>query len=992
MFSFFKTKIGLMLLGLFVSVLIAEIIINSFITINSIRTFTNYAHKESTDSLEKQSTNYLYLSTARRAKYYSLLFNGAAEIVALLRDNVENIYNNPDFFANKNPNYYKKLEYIPLNGIFATSSDVITAHGSGMKYTTLPLDIKTELNAISSLDNIILKIIDNSFDINSVWLSTVSNSVKYYPNKNLVDMKSYPSDIDFNFNFEFEKETMDDNFYGIKGIWSELFLSPKKSIVMSVISPVYDSNKNYKCVVALEVDLESLLSGISDLKLLDKYLYDAIFELGLDKQQFLIADRSGNLIAFTKEQLLFLGFPQSGKTKADSYYYKTLKYNLALSQNEQIKSLSEKISKHSDGIDIIERNGRQCYFAFSHIASTNWILLSFVQSNRLHAYEQQINKELSRTELVILKQFVFSAGVVLLIFIIISAFAFNYYLVIPIQILIKGLRSISKGNLKERIFIKRGRELGEAADTFNMMAGQLDMTRDELEKHKEHLEETVSKRTKELEESNKKFEFEKKRAEIATKAKSEFLVNMSHEIRSPMNAILGYTEVLLDEIQDSKVNHKLSIIYDNSINLLNIINEILDLSKIEADKIELRQEPFNLHHLVEGVVELFLPMAEAKNLTLSVINLSTVPEHIISDSTRLKQILVNIVNNAIKFTEIGHVLIELYHEQKNKDKIKLFINIKDTGTGIPDGEKDNIFEPFSQLDNQTSKYKGTGLGLTITKKIITKMNGRISVSDNPEGGTVFSIIFDDVTLAAEDYIKINSDKNSIDPENIIFKPAIVLVVDDNPENRILIKEHLRKQHLTILEADNGEDAISKVEGSLPDIILMDYRMPVMNGYETVIKLRSNKKFQNIPVVFVTASVLEMKSLPNIPPMDYLSKPLFKKELFAKLTKFLPYDLGNYKDILIKTTPYPKDKQPVYEELEKCRSFKAYLDEWKLIQNQFIINDMKEFAQKMYSLAQDINSNILLSWSKDIIDAVDNNDIKKLDQVFKSFINIVDPEC
>ena len=990
MFSFFKTKIGLILLVFFTLVLAASIILISTVSIISIKKFGKYALTESKRTLKEQSLNSLYLNTDKRANEYSLIFNEDINTLLYLNDKLLDIYNDLDWYSNKNINFYKKLDFIPSNGIFATSSNspVQTAYSSNLKHKILPSKIKTELNALYSLDNIMKEIKDNILNVKYIWMSTASNCVKFYPDEGLTEMKSYKTDIDF----MFKLETLKDNFFSKKAnIWTQVFLRPKTGLSLSIISPIYDKNGQYKGVVALELDINSLKHLIKPHSGSAKYLHKIIAELGIKNQKFFAADKSGNLIIFTQDQLNLLNISNCPLKKMSQYHYVPLNINLNSSSNKQIQNLAKEIFLKNDGSEVIRANNETYYFAYSRISFTNLILISYVPADKLLALTKKVGDGLDNTEHHTLKNFIIIAVIFLFFFITITGFVFNYYFIIPIQILVKGMRSISKGNLKERIFINRGKELEEVAETFNSMASQLDTTNSKLEKHKLHLAQTVKVRTNELADTNKKLEQEKERAENATKAKSKFLANMSHEIRSPMNAILGYSELLTEEIKDEKISHKLSVIYENSKNLLNIINEILDISKIEAGKVVLKQEIFDIYNLVDEIIELFTPMAESKNLHLSCNILTDVPRYIQLDPSRLKQILVNIVGNAIKYVANGYIRVELYHIQKDKDKITLYIDVKDTGLGIPDEKKESIFDAFSQLNSQKTKDKGTGLGLSITKKLIENMNGNISVVDNPDEGSIFKILLDDVSTSTEAFFKKQSKENSIDVNSIVFDPATILVADDKAVNRALIKEYLEKQSITMLEAIDGQEAINITEEKKPDIILMDYRMPVLNGYDAIIKLRKNKKFTSTPVIFITAAINEVKELKKLFLTDTLAKPIEKQDLYSLLIKFLPYKIhSDYKSksITIEQLNHNESKS---KKIDKCYITKAYIDEWSIIQKQFIINKMKEFAEKIYKLGVDINSDTLILWSKEVIASVEYNDIRKLNKVFSSFNCIVKPD-
>jgi len=331
----------------------------------------------------------------------------------------------------------------------------------------------------------------------------------------------------------------------------------------------------------------------------------------------------------------------------------------------------------------------------------------------------------------------------------------------------------------------------------------------------------------------------KEQADIANKSKSEFLANMSHEIRTPMNAILGFSEILLSQIKTPKYEEYLRTIVNSGKTLLSIINDILDLSKIEAGRLELTYEPVDISGILEEIKMIFSQKVKEKNLKFILDINSDGRKGFVLDEVRIRQIVLNLVGNAIKFTEKGHVRVGLSTKSNSNDpeKIDLLIEVEDTGIGVSEAEKERIFGAFIQQSNQsTKKYGGTGLGLAICKKLIERMNGTITLESEVGKGSCFTVTIRDLdTFDLKDFQKETTLPRDLD---IMFEPTTILVVDDIKHNRDLVKGYLENNNLTIFEATNGREAVELVKTTTPSLILMDIWMPELNGYDATQQIKN----------------------------------------------------------------------------------------------------------------------------------------------------------
>ncbi|MCJ8282143.1 MAG: ATP-binding protein [Rivularia sp. ALOHA_DT_140] len=408
----------------------------------------------------------------------------------------------------------------------------------------------------------------------------------------------------------------------------------------------------------------------------------------------------------------------------------------------------------------------------------------------------------------------------------------------PILELSKASEAIASGKLNQKIQSSRVNEFHSLASSFNRMALQLRESFNKLERTNEQLEIRVEERTVELKEA-------KINADAANKAKSEFLANMSHELRTPLNGILGYAQILQGSKNMTEKEHKgIGIIDQCASHLITLINDILDLSKIEDQKMELHPEPIHFSSFLEGVADICRIKAEQKNINFNYKFDHNLPIGVESDEKRLRQVLINLLGNAIKFTNSGEVnfevsLVDNQETEVNQHQKYYIVRFKiiDTGVGMTEAQLEKIFLPFEQVGNIQKQSEGTGLGLTISQQIVGLMGSVLEVESFSGKGSRFW--FDVEIPEAKEWVH----KSIVTSQNNIvgFKEGkrTILVVDDHWENRSVIVNLLEPLGFKMIEAEDGKEGLSKAQEFNPDLIIADISMPVMNGFEMISNLKKH---------------------------------------------------------------------------------------------------------------------------------------------------------
>ncbi|MEI6695102.1 MAG: PAS domain S-box protein [Bacteroidota bacterium] len=485
---------------------------------------------------------------------------------------------------------------------------------------------------------------------------------------------------------------------------------------------------------------------------------------------------------------------------------------------------------------------------------------------------------------------------------------------------------------------------------------------------------------------------EKKKEALANTAKSEFIANMSHEIRTPMNAILGFSEALYHKLESKQHQDMVKSVLSSGNLLLSLLNDILDLSKIEAGKLEIVPQPVDLSNLLNEIVMLFKDNAQAKGLKIFIEIAPGFPEMLILDEIRIKQIVFNLLGNAIKFTNDGYVKVSASFSATNEMSGQLNLAIEDSGIGIPSSQQQIIFEAFRQQSGQSNRvYGGVGLGLAISKRLVEKMNGSIAVSSSEGKGSVFKVILSEAKIVSA----IASRKKILDKKNqkITFYNASILVVDDVASNIETVESLMATSELIISAAESGEAALEILKHTSPDLILLDIRMPGIDGFEVAKLLKAIPEKKHIPIIAFTASVFDTEEIKTSSDFDgFLFKPVSRADLYGEFTKFLKHSMAVGKDQLEKTMDISKENLTfaLLKELPEIHKIlnEKYLPLWDNIKDHLIIFKIEEFCDGLKQLSVKYQFQYLIDYTNKMNEDLESLDLESLKRILKDFPLIV----
>ncbi len=717
-----------------------------------------------------------------------------------------------------------------------------------------------------------------------------------------------------------------------KPTWSDIFIyqgTPR--LAVSAVVPIYHKNNQLKGVLFSDLLLSLVSKFLSNLK---------VGKSG----QIVIMETSGLLVASSAEPPFIIP-----NRKANELEQIPQRISLRESHQPKMRELSANLNLRFPKLDQIKTSQfwtvnlqNQLYFVqvfpFHNNLSSDWLVVILLPHEDVME-EITFNTKIS----------IAISLLTLLLAVFIGIFTAQW-ITKPILKLNQGVENLQQGNLHEPILMQRKDELGNLVSAFNLMAT-------ELQTLLATLEQKVAERTAEL-------IIAKEKAEVANQAKSTFIANMSHELRSPLNAIMGFSQLILRTKNLPREQYEnASIIHHSGEYLLSLINDILDFSKIEAGKSTLNPQDFDLYRLLDDLEDIFYHKVVDSGLELIFERGDNLPRYIRTDALKLRQVLINLLSNAIKFTPHGEVILTVNASENfvtaevgldvtgfslEKSDInshyhyRVNFRISDTGLGIAPEELSQLFQPFSQTESGRESQEGTGLGLTISRQFVNLMGGDITVESELGKGSIFK--FSIQAQLGTETINPEPEKNemrrvlALAPDQPIYK---LLVVDDKAINRQLLMKLLLPLGFEVKEASNGQDAIAIWERWEPHLILMDMRMPVMDGYEATKYIKSTIKGNATAIIAFTASVLEEEKsiILSTGCDDFLRKPFKEYTIFDTLTKHLGVQYI-YEEIL-------DHNQGIFTEIPpKTENFQIMPKEWLIRLSEAVLEADGEQVMKL----------------------------------------------
>ena len=656
-----------------------------------------------------------------------------------------------------------------------------------------------------------------------------------------------------------------------KASWTEIFSlvrSQKPALGISMSQPLYRN--------ANQQDLLAVVSVTLDLENLTRVIKQPDLQITKNSQIFAIERKTGDLLASSR---ISQPFTINGN--------KAVKIQASQSQDYLLQSTMKRLTVGSQGIQEIsvrqqldfDLDGKKQFvevFPIKEQRGIDWIIVLVVPEDD---FMEKINENTTFTIFLCLLTLLAATGI--------GVFS-SRLIVEPMKKLTTAAKAITEGELEQEVNTHGILEAEVLAKAFNKMSLQ-------LKESFEILEQRVADRTLALSQA-------KEIADNANQAKSEFLASMSHELRTPLNGILGYTQILSrSKTINTKERQGIDIIHQCGSHLLTLINDILDLSKIEARKIEITSHEIHLQSFLMGVVEICRLRAEKKGIRFIVDLEEDLPEGIVIDDKRLRQVLINLIGNAIKFTDQGNVTLSIQdlssqnisnqissssEQSAISTQVLLRFQVKDTGIGIDNCYQEKIFDAFEQVGNNKRHVEGTGLGLSISQRLIGLLGSRIEVSSELGKGSTFSFdLFCETTNSFEQKIFAKNGSQIIGYEG---EPRHLLVVDDRWENRSVLVNFLTAIGFEVDEAENGLEALTKISQYSYDLIITDIIMPVMDGFELLTKIRNSDALKDLVVIVSSASVSdeEQQKTEELGGNDFLAKPIDADYLLELISKHL----------------------------------------------------------------------------------------------------------
>ncbi len=652
----------------------------------------------------------------------------------------------------------------------------------------------------------------------------------------------------------------------------------------------------------------------------------------------------------------------------------------------QFRALLKKAGEFGTGLlkGHVKSGKSQAIYIARYFEPWDWITIYLQSENHLHESEQRLR--IVAIGIAIVSTMV---GLMLIMFVL------RHFFVAPVYKLKNAADLITKEQCEVKIDHSSKDVVGMLARSMEEMSRAIHDHRKEQENWQRYLENEVSYRTNELKETNVKLRNEigvrretEKKLTLANKAKSEFLANMSHEIRTPLNAIIGFGDLLKALVNDPTLKNYVNSINLAGKNLLNLINDILDMSKIEAGMLDIHKESVDIARIIDEIGQIFQMTIGEKGLDFTIEVSKELDHFILIDELRLKQVLLNMVGNALKFTQKGGITITAHMDRTDHPKQNLVINIKDTGIGIQEDKQEYIFESFRQQSASIGKtFGGTGLGLSISKRLTELMGGNITVKSRVGEGSVFTITIFDVKFT--DQMPSPDDRRPFDLKEIRFDGQKILVINDEKSTRNMISDILGQMNLDVIGAANGAQGVETAIKQKPDAILIDIVSADTSGFETTSQLREHAETGETPIIALTP-LKESSEIATIKKMAFaavLPVPIDSSQLLVALNRILlPESVqpvsgkGTGKEAL------PGDALLKHPGLDKAIKIlnEQLLPEYERYRSVVNVSKVRELAEKTRAVGEQFEISDIIHYSDELIQHSAEFDVPKITASLKEF--------
>ena len=892
MIQHIKSRIGLKLFLAFTTALVTciflVVLFNTFFS----HDFRSLVMSENQSYIRDQALTFLSETTKLQAEKSEAIFQKLSAISRSNANKVELLFNFAEPPARVAPAKLPRLTPDPINRILYNdaSAPMMICYWGG---STVPPRVASGINLIAQLAGTFEETTQKNQEFVASHLIMTDGYGSYFPNGESVRLLPPITELDLRDTNNYVLANPGNNPEH-KTVWTPVYFDDVGNGLMTTVStPIYGPQDSFLGVAGLDVPLDRIMKLV---------LSDEVNTRSLPSQRSVsfLLDNSGKFIFFPVEKLDAFGIEVALDKFKNSF--DLLSKGLMDSSLPEVRSLGDEIlgsTKHSSRFLL---RGVPYISSSELLPSNDWRLVTVIPEEAFLAPIKSITSVLSAKIDTLANQFYLTAILFLLGSLLMTVLLLQRFLLRPLYQVTLASEQIRKGDLDTKLDIDRIDEIGNLANTFNVMAKSLRESREAEKKYSNDLKLQVAEKTLDLENDIKRRKEvevqliqERKKAELANQAKSNFLATMTHELRTPLIGVLGMNELLLNTPLTDKQRSLAVTVQDSGVILLTLISDILDFSKIESNHLVLRSVPADISKIMEETTKLLNEQAAQKKLSLTC-QISPEARRIVDvDPLRLRQILLNLLSNAVNFTSQGEVDARLSMAQNGERSGLFTVEIQDTGIGISSADQEGLFKPFTQIDDAIDrKAGGTGLGLAIVRQLVELMGGRIEIESSVGEGSLFRVELPllltdsqkDKKSSVEQVDHSQSEALNVLLEDPPVKRGRILIADDYPVTRELVRHHLEPRGFAIDEATSGREALEMAMSENYVLVLMDCNMPGMDGIESSRQLR--EKGSAVPIVALTAHT-DSRILQNCLAAgmnDSLLKPFRRDELMETINKWV----------------------------------------------------------------------------------------------------------